>query len=337
MIILAILVLARRMNDTPAEEGVRLDLVGTALSAAGLGLIVLGVLRSGTWGFVQPKPGAPEWLGLSPVIWLILAGGVVLALFLRLGEPPDLARPGRSGSTPRCCAICSCAAGSPSFMFMFLVQAGLFFCVPLFLSISLGLSAIATGVRLLPLSLSLLLAAVGVPRLLPARVAATGGPGRLRAPVRRPRAPGRAAGCRRWAGDRHLAFAARRPRARLAGFAAGGVTVSAVPENKSGEVGGLQNTGTNLGASIGTALAGALLISALTASFFAGIQANPDVPKVVAQAQAQLSGGVPFISDDDLKVALDKAGYLPPLRTQSWRRTPKAGSPGCGWRSRSWR
>ena len=75
LIVLVILVLARRMNDTPAEEGVRLDLVGTALSALGLGLIVFGILKSGTWGFVQPKPEAPEWLGLSPVIWLMLGGG----------------------------------------------------------------------------------------------------------------------------------------------------------------------------------------------------------------------------------------------------------------------
>ena len=37
----------------------------------------------------------------------------------------------------------------------------------------------------------------------------------------------------------------------------GSVTVSAVPDEQSGEVGGLQNTGTQLGASIGTALAGA--------------------------------------------------------------------------------
>jgi predicted MFS family arabinose efflux permease len=36
----------------------------------------------------------------------------------------------------------------------------------------------------------------------------------------------------------------------------GAVTVSAVPDEDSPEVGGLQNTGTNLGASIGTALAG---------------------------------------------------------------------------------
>ena len=57
--------------------------------------------------------------------------------------------------------------GVVSFLFTFLLQAGLFFAVPLFLSIALGLSAIETGVRLLPLSLSLLLFAVGVPKVLP--------------------------------------------------------------------------------------------------------------------------------------------------------------------------
>src|SRR4029453_6033765 len=62
----------------------------------------------------------------------------------------------------------------------------------------------------------------------------------------------------------------------------GSVTVSSVPDEQSGEVGGLQNTVTNLGASIGTALAGAVLISALTASFFSGIRDNPAVPKDLA-------------------------------------------------------
>src|SRR5438067_2404656 len=61
VIVLVILLLTRRMSDRPAEAGVRLDLGGTALSALGLALIVLGILRSGTWGFVQPKPEAPEW------------------------------------------------------------------------------------------------------------------------------------------------------------------------------------------------------------------------------------------------------------------------------------
>ena len=88
----------------------------------------------------------------------------------------------------------------------------------------------------------------------------------------------------------------------------GSVTVSAVPDEQSGEVGGLQNTGTQLGASIGTALAGAVLISALTTSFFANIQDNPDLPaNIASQAQTELSSGVPFLSEDELKAALADA------------------------------
>jgi len=55
-----------------------------------------------------------------------------------------------------------------------------------------------------------------------------------------------------------------------------------------------------------------VLISALTASFLTGIQQNPAVPKEVAStAQVQLAGGIPFVSDNDLKAALDKAGVPP--------------------------
>ena len=144
----------------------RLDLVGTALSAAGLGLIVLGVLRSGTWGFVQPKPEAPEWLGLSPVIWLVLGGGVMLGLFL-WWESRRLERGEGALIDPALLRNIQLRSGVTSFLFMFLIQAGIFFVVPLFLSVALGLSAVETGVRLLPLSLTLLAFAVGVPKLRP--------------------------------------------------------------------------------------------------------------------------------------------------------------------------
>ena len=80
--------------------GHKLDLFGTLLSALGLGLVVFGILKSGVWGVVQPKPEAPQWIGLSPVIWLILGGlrrpGVVPAL----GDPADRARRGRAARTP---------------------------------------------------------------------------------------------------------------------------------------------------------------------------------------------------------------------------------------------
>jgi hypothetical protein len=89
----------------------------------------------------------------------------------------------------------------------------------------------------------------------------------------------------------------------------GSVTVSAVPDELSPEVGGLQNTATNIGASLGTALAGSVLIASLTATLLAGIQQNPAVPPDVRQkADVQLSSGVPFLSNADVESALEQAG-----------------------------
>jgi hypothetical protein len=89
----------------------------------------------------------------------------------------------------------------------------------------------------------------------------------------------------------------------------GAVTVSAVPDEDTGEVGGLQNTMTNLGASLGTALAGSVLIAALTTSFIQGIQENPAVPPEVASAaEVELAGGIAFVSDAQLETALADAG-----------------------------
>ena len=89
----------------------------------------------------------------------------------------------------------------------------------------------------------------------------------------------------------------------------GAITVSAAPEKLAPEVGGLQNTASQFGASLGTALGGSVLITALTASFLSGITENPDVPPEVSnQANVQLTSGAPFISDADLESALQDAG-----------------------------
>jgi hypothetical protein len=89
----------------------------------------------------------------------------------------------------------------------------------------------------------------------------------------------------------------------------GSVTVSAVPTEQSGEVGGLQNTATNLGASLGTALAGSVMIAVLTTSLIAGIQQNPQVPAAVkTKASVQLAPGAPFLSNTQLTSELASAG-----------------------------
>jgi len=173
LLVLVIVAMSRRMVDSPPQAGVRLDLIGTVLSAAGLGMVVFGIVRAGTWGFVQPKPEAPQWLGASPVIWLILGGAVVITGFI-LWESRRLQTGKGVLIDPHMLRVRGLQAGLISFFFQYLLQAGLFFVIPLFLSVALGLSAVATGVRLLPLSISILVAAAGVPRLFPAA------PGRAR-------------------------------------------------------------------------------------------------------------------------------------------------------------
>jgi hypothetical protein len=184
-----------------------------------------------------------------------------------------------------------------------------FFVVPLFLSVSLGLSAIDTGVRLLPLSITLLIAAAGIPRF---------------RPNANPRRVVRLALVAMFAGtvvplaainEKATAEVVTLPLLLLGlGIGAlasqlGSVTVSAVPDELSPEVGGLQNTATNIGASLGTALAGSVLIASLTATLATGIEQNPAVPATVKkEAEVRLSSGVPFVSDSDLQSALEENG-----------------------------
>ena len=308
LIVGGILAFTRKIADTPPEERVRLDLVGTVLSALGLGGIVFGILRAGEWGFVQPKAGAPEWLGLSPSIWLMLGGGFVVWLFLQW-EMRMIDRGGEPLIDPRILDNPTLRAGLTSFFFQYLLQAGLFFTIPLFLSVALGLSAVATGVRLLPLSITLLLAAAGIPKAFP-----NASPRRVVRIDMLALFAGivvMVAALEAGAGPEIVTWPLLLAGLGVGALASqlGAVTVSSVPDEQTGEIGGLQNTLTNLGASIGTALAGAVLISALTASFLTGIADNPDVPdSVVESAEVELAGGIPFVSDADLDDALTAAG-----------------------------
>jgi MFS family permease len=314
LVVVAILLLARRIEGGVPEKKVRLDLVGTALSAAGLGLIVFGILRSGTWGFVRPKPEGPEWLGLSPTIWLILAGGLVIWLFA-VWENRLIAGGGEPLVNPAILRTKVLRGGLTSFFFQYFLQGGLFFAMPLFLSIALGLSAIETGVRLLPLSFTLILAAAGIPKVFPhaspRRVVRIGflamfaGLVVLIAGLH----SGAGAGVTTWpmllAGLGMGSLASQ----------LGAITVSSVSDEQSGEVGGLQNTVTNLGISIGTALTGAIVIAALSSSFLSGVEQNPAVPAPVkSEASTKLASGVPFLSDAELETALGEA-HVPPRAT----------------------
>src|SRR5215218_713717 len=311
VIVLAILLLIRRIADAPSEKRPRLDVVGTVLSAAGLGMLVFGVLRSSEWGWIHPKPDGPSWFNLSPTVWLILGGLFVIWLFARWearrsaqGKEP-LVRPGLLRNR-------QLSGGLLMFFFQYLAQAGLFFVVPLYLSVCLGLSALATGVRLLPLSVTLLIAAVGIPRFLPnvsPRLVVRSGLLALLAG-----AVVLLAGLDEDAGAEVVFVPMLLIGLGIGALASqlGAVTVSAVPDEDTPEVGGVQNTMTNLGASMGTAVAGSVMIAAVASAFLTNIQQSSAIPnRVKSEAQVELAGGVPFVSDADLEEALDEARVSP--------------------------
>lgn len=166
LVVLVILVFARRIADAVADERPRIDLVGAVLSALGLGVFVYGVLRSDEWGWLQPKPDAPAWIGVSMTVWLMMAGLLLVYLFLRWEA--RLVKRGKEPLVhPALLHNRQLTGGLTMFFFQYLVQMGVFFVVPLYLSVALGLSALQTGARILPLSLTLLAAAVLIPRFLP--------------------------------------------------------------------------------------------------------------------------------------------------------------------------
>ncbi|MFD3806355.1 MFS transporter [Streptomyces sp. NPDC058611] len=308
VVVLGILLLARRIADAPPGERRSIDFTGAVLSALGLGAFVYGVLRSGEWGFFQPKPGTPSWIGVSLTTWLMLTGLLLIWLFLRW-EARVVERRGDPLVDPGMLRNKQLTGGLTMFFFQYLVQMGVFFVVPLYLSVALGLTALETGARLLPLSVSLLAAATLIPRFLPdvspRRVVRLGILALLAGAVVLMAALDADAGAEVVTGPLLLIGLGMGALASQLGS----VTVSAVPQAQSAEVGGVQNAVTNLGASIGTALAGSIMIAALTSSFLASIEANPAVPaSVKTQTGVQLQSGAPFLSDAQLVTALDEAG-----------------------------
>jgi MFS family permease len=296
---------SRRVADAPVDVRPRLDALGSVLWGLGMGLIVFGVLKSGEWGWFLPSQDAPTIFGMSPVVWLIVSGLVLLRLFgshiRRLDDAgkqplfsPALIDRGLNG-------------GLLMFLFQFIVMMGVFFALPLFLSVALGLSAIETGIKITPLSVTMLIAAAGVPRFFPAasprRVVTLGFVAVLTGIVVLIGAMDADA----TAGVVTVPLLVIGLGLGALASQLGAVTVSAAPEELSPEVGGLQNTASQFGASLGTALAGSVMITALTASFLGLIAANPDVPAEVSnQATDELAGGIPFISDQDLEAALSE-------------------------------
>ena len=200
-------------------------------------------------------------------------------------------------------------AGLSTLLMQQLILLGTFFVLPVYLQVVLGLDAFETGKRLFPMSVSMFIAALAGPRLAagfaPKRVAQVG----LLALA--------AASVFLLATIdvelRGTAFASvADPVRRGAGLLLsqlGNVIMSSVEPAKINEAGGLQGTAQNLGASLGTALIGAVLIAAMTSGFVSQIEDNPAITPPVRERVAQMAQkGIPIVPVDDVEQAAVDAG-----------------------------
>ena len=310
-----VLLVSGKVTDAKITKKSTLDFPSVLLSASGMGLLVFGVLQSRAWGWIRPL-GAPEIngteitpLGISLVAYLILAGIVVLKLFydrqVRLAE---------NGKQPflkvSMFKLPVLKSGLTMLTVQFFTIAALFFIIPVYLQTILGYNALETGLKLVPLSIGLLLFTVV---------------GSKRSAILSTRRIVRA-------GQFAMAFGALLVLSSItpdlgdtkfwlglffvgAGFGLlasqlGNVTMSAVSEKESAEVGGLQGVFQNLGLSLGTAMIGSIFILTLTSGFTAAIQSSPELSSEAKTAITQQSeGGVGIVSKDQAEqYVIDNGG-----------------------------
>jgi MFS family permease len=165
VVVALILLMLGWVADAPLT-GARphLDVVGAALSVGGLAMVVLGVLESTTWGWLIPRDSPFTVLGFSLTPFVIVGGFILLRLLRAWLEHREA-----SGEDPllhvRLFGVPALRAASTSLVAQNLILLGVFFTVPLYLQVVLGLDAFQTGLRLLPVSALMLVTAMSAPLL----------------------------------------------------------------------------------------------------------------------------------------------------------------------------
>ena len=307
VVVLVLMLFLRLIPATPGRQS-KLDLSGAFLSAAGLGLAVFGILRSSQWGWIAPSASAPfTILGLSPVFWLISGGVVLLGIFAR-HERTMIAAQKEPLLDIRLLQIPPMRAGLVTYLCQQFIIMGTFFVLPLYLQTVLGYDSLETGIIILPLSAALFVFALGGARLAgrysPQRIALAGLIGMLSGEI--------------------LLIAFTGPDLRNVGFAIalalvgagngllvsqlGNVIMSSVPAERGSEAGGLQGTAMNLGASLGVALVGSILIAALVGNFQNAVLADPALAEIAPQLTAQAEQNANFVSVEQVSASAEQAG-----------------------------
>lgn len=305
VVALVIIALVGWITDPPKPDPApKIDWVGSALSAVGLGLFVYGILQASVWGWIFDKnsPVAPFGLALTPFV--VGAGLVTLGVFVRWSERRE-----RLGLDPlfrlRLLEIRPMKAGLQMFLAQNLILMGVFFSIPLYLQIVQGLNALDTGIRMLPVSVTMFITSFVGARMsqhwTPRQIVRSGLWVLLLsvlvlAGTIQPELEGLTFGA---------SMALLGVGMGLLASQLGNVVQSSVGARDRSEAGGLQYTAQQLGSSIGTALIGAIVISVLASGFLNQIESDPRISEALSgQIGVQLDGTIDFVSSEQLESAL---------------------------------
>ena len=309
VIVLGILALVRFIGDAVRTgPKPRLDVVGAVLSAAGLGAIVLGVLQSTTWGLIEPKESPIEPFGFALTLFVIAGGAALLWAFVAWQRHREAV-----GSDPLVhldlLKILPLRSGLTGLFAQNLILMGIFFTIPLYLQLVLGLNALETGVKMLPTSVAMFIAAAVGSRLATrysvrtitrVGLALTGVAAFALLATMRPDLANVAFA---------VAMAVLGAGMGLIASQLGLVVQSSVDASGRGEAGGLQYTGQQLGSSLGVALIGAIVLAGLTGTFVTTIQEDPRISdQVAAQVGVAVDSGLDFVASSDIEAAAEAAG-----------------------------
>jgi MFS family permease len=308
VLVLVALATVRFIRDVPAARRPSLDVVGSVLAAAGLGMIVFGFLQANTWGWIEPKDSPIEPLGYSLAPFLIAGGFVVMWGFARWQAHRE-----DRGRDPlvkmQLLTIPRLRAGLATFGAQNLVLMGVFFTIPLYLQLVVGLDALDTGVRMLPISVAMFV------------TSSCGGFLAARWPVRSVVRAGLVIALAAIlvmiqtiepdlrGGRFGLAMALLGVGMGLLASQLGNAVQSSVGDDDRSEAGGLQWTAQQLGSALGVAMIGSIVLTGLTNGFVNSIAEDGRLgADVVAGLTAAVEGGVDFVASDDVATQLDAAG-----------------------------
>jgi EmrB/QacA subfamily drug resistance transporter len=319
VIVICVLLLRRhlRVGTGAARPPAHLDVVGVLLSSAGLGMIVLAILKSSEWGLIEPRGaltiGGQEItpFGFSAVPFVIAAGFGLLAAFTLWEDRRE--RQGRDTLLDRrLLRIPTLRAGLTTLLMQQLILLGTFFVMPVYLQVVLGLDAFETGKRLFPLSVTMFIAAMAGPKLAgglaPRRVVQLG----LLALALASALLLATIDVELDEADFAVAMAVFGVGAGLMLSQLGNVIMSSVEPEQTNEAGGLQGTAQNLGASLGTALIGAVLLAALSNNVIERVERNPDISPPVREQVTQIAEqGTPIVPVAEVEQAALDAGAPP--------------------------